>query len=127
MQDQSNVEKTLLVAEDNQINLLVITRMLESLGFTYDAVENGIACLKLLGENNYELLLTDISMPQMDGLQLATEIRGLGPEKRNIPIIAMTANADLSGAEGFEAAGISDVLSKPFSKDDVRRCLEKWL
>lgn len=127
MQNQGMIEKTLLVAEDNQINLLVITRMLESLGFTFDSVENGVECLKLLGENNYELLLTDISMPQMDGLQLATEIRKMGPTKRNIPIIAMTANADLSGAEGFEAAGISDVLSKPFSKDDVRLCLEKWL
>lgn len=66
-------------------------------------------------------------MPKMDWIQLAKEIRGMGGEMLGMPIITMTANADISNAEWFEAAGINDVLSEPFGKVDVRQCLEKWL
>ena len=127
MQDQQRAGKRLLVAEDNPINLLVVTTMLERLGYTFDAVDNGFKCLKLLTESDYGLILTDISMPGMDGIQVATEIRARTDAKRNIPIIAMTANADLAEAERFKAAGFSEVLAKPFTKADLLQCLEEWL
>tara|TARA_R110000751_G_scaffold10055_2_gene37286 strand:+ start:122170 stop:122553 length:384 start_codon:yes stop_codon:yes gene_type:complete len=127
MQDQKGTGKKLLVAEDNPINLLVVTRFLESFGYEYEAVDNGLDCLKRLRENDYDLLLTDISMPKMDGIQVATEIRLMTDDKCGIPIIAMTANAAPSDAERYEKAGINEVLIKPFNKAELLRCIENWL
>jgi CheY-like chemotaxis protein len=127
MQDQMCPGKRILVAEDVPLCMLVITQFLKTLGHTFDAVENGSDCLKLLIENSYDLVLTDIAMPVMDGVQLATEIRAMKNEKRTIPIIAMTANAELLAAQKFKAAGIDELLAKPFSKEDLRICIAKWL
>jgi CheY-like chemotaxis protein len=127
MQDQKNTAKRLLVAEDNTINLLVVTHFLETFGYEFDAVENGLDCLKRLSENSYDLVLTDISMPGMDGVEVAKEIRSMAGAKRDIPIIAMTANAEIAAAKRFVAAGINEVLAKPFTKADLQHCIEKWL
>jgi CheY-like chemotaxis protein len=127
MLGQPRSGKRLLVAEDVPLCMFVITRFLESLGYTFDPVKNGLDCLKLLNKNNYDLVLTDISMPVMDGVHLAKEIRAMTNEKRSIPIIAMTANAELLASKRFKAAGIDVLLAKPFSKEDLRRCIEKWL
>jgi CheY-like chemotaxis protein len=127
MQDQQRAGKRLLIAEDNPISLLVVSRFLESFGYAFDAVENGLDCLELLNENSYDLVLTGISMPKMDGIQVAIEIRAMADAKRHSPIIAMTANAELAAAERFVTAGINEMLSKPFSKADLKCCIEKWL
>ncbi|MEH6478430.1 MAG: response regulator, partial [Sneathiella sp.] len=82
---------------------------------------------KTFSENSYDMLLTDISMPGMDGVQVATEIRGMANAKRDVPIIAMTANVEIAATERFVAAGINEVLAKPFGKADLQRCIEKWL
>ncbi|EDZ42050.1 MAG: response regulator [Planktotalea sp.] len=127
MQEKFITEKRLLVAEDNSINLLVLSRFLETFGYGFDAVGNGLDCLNLINENFYDLVLTDISMPEMDGLQLATEIRAMTDAKRDIPIIAMTANAETEAAERFVKAGINEVLAKPFDKTELKYCIERWL
>lgn len=127
MQERQSTGKRLLVAEDNPISLVVVSRMLELLGYSFDAAENGSDCLKLLTKNDYDLVLTDIQMPGMDGMQLAAQIRAMKDPKSAIPIIAMTANADLEEAEEFDAAGINDVLAKPFNRADLLRCIEKWV
>lgn len=127
MQEQHRTGKRLLVAEDNYINLIVLSRMLEILGYGFDSVENGIDCLTLFNQKDYDLVLTDIQMPGMDGMQVASNIRTMEATKCGIPIVAMTANADLTEVERFYAAGIDDVLAKPFSKADLLNCIEKWL
>lgn len=127
MEEQHRTGKRLLVAEDNYINLIVLSRMLEILGYGFDSVENGIDCLTLFNQKDYDLVLTDIQMPGMDGMQVASNIRTMEATKCDIPIVAMTANADLTEVERFYAAGINDVLAKPFSKADLLNCLEKWL
>jgi CheY-like chemotaxis protein len=127
MQEQHRTGKKLLVAEDNDINLIVLSRMLEILGYEFDAVENGFDCLKLFGQNDYDLVLTDIQMPGLDGMQVASNIRTMKTTKRDTPIVAMTANADLTEVERFYAVGINDVLAKPFNKADLLNCIEKWL
>lgn len=127
MQDRKLGLNKLLVAEDNPINMVIVTHMLTSLGYTFDAVENGFDCLRLFRENEYSLVLTDISMPEIDGIEVATEIRNGSGEGRDIPIIALTANADLLETELFKAARINEVLAKPFSKAELRDCIEKWL
>ena len=126
MQPDNIAGKRLLVAEDNPINLIVVSRMLESLGYAFDAVENGLDCLKLLSENVYVLVLTDISMPGMSGIEVARNIRARDDAKKDIPIVAMTANSDLANTTVFEAAGISEVMPKPFTKQDLLRCLSNW-
>jgi len=127
MQEQHRTGKKLLVAEDNDINLIVLSRMLEILGYEFDAVENGLDCLTLFGQNDYDLVLTDIQMPGLDGMQVASKIRTMKTTKRDTPIVAMTANADLTEVERFYIVGINDVLAKPFNKADLLNCIEKWL
>jgi CheY-like chemotaxis protein len=127
MTAQQPLRNSLLVVEDNPLNLLIINRFLTSLGYRFDTVENGIDCLQLLAVNTYDLVLTDIALPGMNGLEIATKIRTLPNVKRNIPIIAMTANADLAATEKFQVAGINDLLAKPFSRFNLKCCIEKWL
>jgi CheY-like chemotaxis protein len=127
MQEQLSAGKRLLVAEDNPINLLVVTRFLESFGYEFDAVENGLDCLKLLSEITYDLVLTDIAMPGMDGIQVATELRAMADVRCDIPVIAMTANVELAATQRFFDAGINEVLAKPFSKAELQSCIKKWL
>ncbi|MEO0569622.1 MAG: response regulator [Pseudomonadota bacterium] len=126
MQTQHRTREKLLVAEDNQINLIVVTRMLEILGYEFDTVECGSDCLTLFDQNDYDLVLTDIQMPGMDGMQVASKIRTMKKTKRDVPIVAMTANADLAEAKKFYEAGINDVLAKPFNKAELLTCIEKW-
>jgi CheY-like chemotaxis protein len=127
MQDLGASGKRLLVAEDDPTGLIVISHFIESFGYEFDIVENGLDCLKLLSENSYDLVLTDISMPRMDGVQVAKKIREMANPNCNIPIVAMTANAELVAAERFVASGICEVLPKPFRKVDLQLCIEKWL
>ena len=127
MQDRHRIGNKLLVAEDNEINLLVVSRMLEILGYEFDAVENGLDGIKLFEQNEYDLVLTDIQMPGMDGMQVASKIRTMKTKKRDTPIVAMTANADLEEAKRFYAVGINDVLAKPFNKAELLNCIKKWL
>jgi CheY-like chemotaxis protein len=127
MREQHSTGRRLLVAEDNYINLAVVSRMLESLGYAFDAAENGLGCLTLFNQSDYDLVLTDIQMPGLDGIQVASKIRTMKAPKRDTPIVAMTAIADLAEVERFYEAGINDVLAKPFNKVDLLGCIEKWL
>jgi CheY-like chemotaxis protein len=127
MWEQHRTGRRLLVAEDNYINLVVVSRMLESLGYAFDAAENGLGCLTLFNQSDYDLVLTDVQMPGLDGIQVASKIRKMKAPKRDTPIVAMTAIADLAEVERFYEAGINDVLAKPFNKVDLLGCIEKWL
>jgi signal transduction histidine kinase/ActR/RegA family two-component response regulator len=108
----------LLAAEDNKTNQLVFRAMLKGVGLTLELVANGALCLESYHRARPDLILTDISMPEMDGLALAQAIRahealhGLPP----VPIIAMTAHAMDSDRARILAAGIDDYLTKPLNK-----------
>ena len=127
MHEQHRTARRLLVAEDNYINLVIVSRMLKSLGYAFDAAENGLECLTLFNQSDYDLVLTDIQMPGLDGIQVASKIRTMKPEKRDVPIVAMTANADLAEAMRYYEAGINDVLAKPFNKAELLTSIAKWL
>ena len=116
----------LLVAEDNPVNQLLIGAQLETLGYSADFVENGIEALKLWKTGSYQLLLTDIRMPEMDGYELSGEIRALESNTTPIPIIAVTANAMASDVKQCLEAGANDVISKPFTLEALKQILEKW-
>ncbi|MDD3312080.1 PAS domain S-box protein [Pseudodesulfovibrio sp.] len=105
----------LLLAEDDRVNRLAATRLLEKRGYVVHAVENGAEAITALGKETYDCVLMDIQMPGMDGLQSTQAIRNLpeGAPARTIPIIALTAHAMAGDREKFIQAGMTDYLSKP--------------
>ena len=103
----------ILLAEDNLINQQVAARRLEKLGHTVEIANNGAEAVKALKARNYDLILMDVQMPEMDGFEATAAIRAMTCEKRRIPIIAMTANALPSDCERCLAAGMDDYIAKP--------------
>jgi signal transduction histidine kinase len=113
-------DKHILVAEDNQLNVLLLTTILKKWGITYDIAEDGVEALSLFEANDYTILLTDIEMPQMNGIELAKLIRmHIDPAKATIPILALTANALKEDKDIYLASGIDGVVLKPFTEKNL--------
>ena len=122
----------ILVAEDNAINQQIVTELLEQQGLEVSVVNNGQAALQALQENQFDLVLMDIEMPVMDGVEAVTRLRILSRAPafeylENLPVIAMTAHALVSDRERFLAAGMSDYLAKPLKPNELNRLLRQWL
>ncbi|MCW0232323.1 MAG: PAS-domain containing protein [Ferrovibrio sp.] len=105
----------ILVAEDNQVNQMVIGLMLRQLGHQVDVVINGIEACEQVQKAPYDLVLMDMQMPEMDGLTATNTIRKLPHATANIPIIALTANAMEGDRERYIAAGMDDYVAKPIA------------
>jgi CheY-like chemotaxis protein len=104
----------LLVAEDNEFNRLLIKFILEKNKIPYDFAENGRIAVEKAMLNQYDMILMDIQMPEMDGIEATKILRNkLGEE---IPIIAITANAVKEELEYYLKIGLSDYLTKPFEE-----------
>ncbi len=119
----------ILVVDDNQINRLVAQRMLERTGNTVHLATSGSEALELLQANNYSLVLMDVQMPGMDGLQATALIRQ-SPDLRspnNIYIVAMTAHAMKGDKERFLQAGMNDYLAKPLSMENLQDSLRRFV
>jgi len=118
-----------LVAEDNSTNREVALGILHKLGLRADAVANGAEAISALASTPYDLVLMDMRMPVMDGIEAARQIRNPDSAVLNhdIPIIALTANAMQSDRVNCIAAGMNDFVSKPIIKGVLRNALEKWL
>ena len=109
-----------LVAEDYPMNQLLINETLSSWNFQVEIVENGKLALEKITENDYDLILMDVNMPEMGGLEASRLIRKeLNGPKKNIPIIAMTAGALKGDKEKCIDAGMNDYISKPFDQDEL--------
>jgi CheY-like chemotaxis protein len=117
----------ILLAEDNPVNQLVAKRMLALLGCEVELAESGDAVLELLGRGDFDLILMDCMMPQMDGYEATAEVRRREAGGRHIPIIAMTANAMEGDRERCLAAGMDDYVSKPVSRSALAAALGRWL
>jgi signal transduction histidine kinase/ligand-binding sensor domain-containing protein/DNA-binding response OmpR family regulator len=115
----------LLLAEDNPFNQAVATAILGKLGYQFDLAENGEQVLQKLQEKHYDVILMDVQMPEMDGLEATRIIRKTYPDKQPV-IIAMTANAMQEDKEECLQAGMNDYLSKPVNPDDLVQLLKKW-
>ena len=120
------IPKRVLVVEDNVINRVVIQRMLERLGHRVELVTDGNAAIQQVTEIHYDLLLMDVNMPGLDGLQTTRQIRGLPPRHANVPIIALTASAMMNDRRNCLEAGMNDYLSKPISIEALRAAIDRW-
>jgi PAS domain S-box-containing protein len=115
----------ILLAEDNQINQKVALRTLERLGYRADAASDGVEVLASLQRQIYDVVLMDVQMPVMDGLEATIRLRRQLPASRQPVVIAMTANAMQGDRERCIAAGMDDYLSKPFTVDALVAALQK--
>ncbi|MEZ5584343.1 MAG: ATP-binding protein, partial [Candidatus Competibacteraceae bacterium] len=119
----------LLVAEDNPVNQEVVKSMLEQLGCRVDMVEHGEKALALLDRADYDLVLMDCQMPELDGFAATEELRRreVAKGKPRVPVIALTANVVKGFREECLAVGMDDYLGKPFSRKQLIAVLERWL
>ena len=103
----------ILLAEDNRINQTYLMAVLAKAGHRAHLAENGREAIEALRKSDYDLVLMDVQMPELDGFQATQQIRQMPPPKGDIPIIALTAHAMLGAREECLAAGMNDYLSKP--------------
>ncbi len=117
-----------LLAEDNEINVEVAKRQIELLGCVVDVAPNGLRAVEMSLDDGYEVILMDVQMPEMDGLEATRAIRTREIESgRHIPIIALTATAFAEDKKACDDAGMDAFLSKPFKREDLERFLKEWV
>lgn len=109
-----------LLVEDNYLNQVLATKVLTNWNWKVDVAENGAVAVNKLQKNNYDIILMDIQMPEMDGYEATRYIRKkLTPPKSTIPIMAMTAHAISGEVERCEQVGMNGYISKPFNEDHL--------
>jgi CheY-like chemotaxis protein/two-component sensor histidine kinase len=132
-QDSSSERKlilqgiNLLVAEDYTINQAVIINMLKQMGATVECVENGLLVLEKLDQQQYDLILMDCHMPEMDGFETTLAVRERKTDDAEIPIIAVTADAMKEDQNRCLEVGMNDFLSKPFKGVNLSKIILKWV
>jgi CheY-like chemotaxis protein len=114
-----------LLAEDNTVNQKVALRFLERLGYRADTVSNGLEALTTLEARHYHLVLMDLQMPEMDGLEASRQIRRRLSSERQPKIIALTANAMQGDRERCIAAGMDDYISKPVKLHEIETAIRR--
>ncbi|PVZ13571.1 MULTISPECIES: response regulator [unclassified Pseudomonas] len=115
-----------LLVEDNPVNQTVIEAMLRSLGHSVTVVGDGATALEQVAQQHWDAVLMDCRLPVLDGYESTRRIRRL-PDRQQLPVIALTANALLGDREACLAAGMNDYLAKPFKRADLQQLLGRWL
>jgi CheY-like chemotaxis protein len=116
-----------LLVEDEPVNAMVAQGYLEALGCTSVWTKDGAEALARSATERFDLILMDINMPAFDGYQTAKLMRERAGAGRRVPIIALTAHTPSQVRERCEAAGIDDVLSKPYTPEDCEKLLRRWV
>lgn len=115
----------MLVAEDNNMNQLLATKMFKKIGYIIEIANNGKEAVEMTAKYDYDLVFMDIHMPEMDGIEATQRILNSGRTKVPI-IIAMTANAVKEAEAEYLQLGMKDIVTKPFTIEQLRKVLEKW-
>ncbi len=121
------LEGRILLAEDNPVNVFVAQRLLKQMGFTVDVARDGVEAVQKVIDNEYDLILMDLHMPNMDGADATKAIRQYQGTDFRTPIVAMTAAALSGDREKCFEAGMDAYISKPFRADEVRALLATYL
>jgi signal transduction histidine kinase/ActR/RegA family two-component response regulator len=116
----------ILLVEDNEVNRLVARKILEKAGLAVQMAHNGAEALALLEKESFDLVLMDIQMPEMDGLEATRRLRA-EPRFANLPIVAMTAHAMSGDRELSLAAGMNDHITKPIKLPELFGALARWI
>ncbi|MEA2625186.1 MAG: two-component system, sensor histidine kinase and response regulator, partial [Candidatus Binatota bacterium] len=118
--------KRILLVEDNVVNQKVATLMLQQAGCHVDVAANGREAVEMVGHLPFDVILMDVQMPEMNGLEATAAIRQAEGEGRRTPVIALTANALEEDRERCLAAGMDDYIAKPVRKENLLRTLRRW-
>ena len=118
-----------LLVEDERVNAIATSRLLGKSGYAVRVAENGLEALDLLRRESFDVVLMDVQMPVMDGIETTRAIRGgeAGEENRSLPIIAMTAYAMAGDRESFLAAGMDEYVAKPVALESLQDTLSRLL
>ncbi|MEO0581980.1 MAG: response regulator [Bacteroidota bacterium] len=119
-------QKRVLVAEDEEINLVIATHILNRAGYQVVPVDNGEAAIEAIRREKFDLVLMDIEMPIMDGLEAIPHIREL-PNGSTIPIVALTAHSLPEKLQQIQEVGGNDYLLKPFDEDKLQQIIDRYL
>jgi CheY-like chemotaxis protein len=114
------------LAEDNLINQKIIKTMLGAKGLSIDIVSNGEEALAAVASRAYDIVLMDVSMPKMDGMESTGKIRQLPGSAGKIPIVALTAHTITGDRERILASGMDDYLAKPVDIFTTLNCIARW-
>jgi CheY-like chemotaxis protein len=121
-------KRSVLVAEDVELNQFLAKQIMQSWGFEVTIADNGRKAIEALEQQNFDLILMDIQMPEIDGINATKHIRQLQDAKKSsIPIIALTANALKGDSEIYLKAGMNDYLSKPFTEENLFAVIKRNL
>lgn len=115
----------IIVADDNAVNQMVLSRLLEADGHKVVAVSNGKEVIEYLPDHDVDLIMMDLQMPIMDGVTAVRKIRAMRGSRSTIPVIAVTANVIHEDPEDLMASGMTGFLSKPFIREELREALQK--
>ena len=118
------MSKRIIIAEDSSVIQNLIKKILSSLQHEISTVKNGVEVLEELKKHPCDLILMDIHMPIMDGMECAREIRS---SKNEVPIVAITGNANNYSIDDFKEAGINDFLPKPLNYDHMLEIVKNYL
>ncbi|MEQ8187337.1 MAG: response regulator [Candidatus Eremiobacterota bacterium] len=116
----------ILVAEDNSINMMIISEIISKTGFTVIEARNGKEAFEKYKKNEYNLVFMDIHMPEMDGFEATEKIRAFEAGKKHTPVIALTADAMKGDREKCIEAGMDDYISKPYSQTKIINTIKRF-
>ncbi|MCD4827263.1 MAG: response regulator [Acholeplasmataceae bacterium] len=116
-----------LVVDDNRLNRIVLENILRKEGIKSKLVDSGFKAIEAVQKERFDIVLMDIQMPKMDGMETSNKIRGLGPQYKYLPIIAITANAFLNDYDLMKKAQMNDVLFKPINIEQLERILRNHI
>ncbi|MBC6112685.1 ATP-binding protein [Pedobacter fastidiosus] len=120
--------KKVLLADDNMLNILLASTILKKYKVVFDAAYNGKEALELFNENEYDIILTDIQMPEMGGIELTQKIRNSdNMAKRRIPILGVTANVMQEDRQKYLASGMNELVLKPFLEQELLEKILKFI
>ncbi len=115
-----------LIVDDIMLNRILLGELIKKLGYTFKQAQNGKEALDLVSEGVFDVVLMDIEMPVMNGIEATRNIRQLAGDKGKTPVIALTAHNPDDFMEEYSSAGFNELITKPYLLDKVDRVIKKF-